>query len=141
MDTEDRAELAATLRTAVVRTSRRLRHDATGEEVTLPQYAVLAALKNGPLTPRQLAQREQVRPPWMTRTVAALAEAGLVTRAGDPNDGRQVLVSLTDAGRAAIAVTRRRRTEWLADRLAGLDAEECRALARAAEILLRVSAS
>jgi DNA-binding MarR family transcriptional regulator len=76
----------------------------------------------------------------MTRTVNALAEAGLVTRADHPEDGRQVLVAITEAGANEVRETRRRRDAWLAKRLADLPPEDRATLARAAEILMQVVA-
>ncbi len=71
----------------------------------------------------------------MTRTVACLATAGLVTRAGDPDDGRRALVDLTDAGRHHLADTRRARSGWLAARLAELEPAQRATLAEAAVLL------
>ena len=76
----------------------------------------------------------------MSRTLNALEEAGLVSRTAHPDDRRQVLVAITDAGAREVRETRRRRDAWLAQRLASLPAEEREILARAAEILLRVVA-
>jgi DNA-binding MarR family transcriptional regulator len=77
----------------------------------------------------------------MTRTVAALAELGLVTRTEHPADRRQVLVALTESGAATVRETRRRRDAWLARRLAALTPTERDVLARAAEILRRIADS
>src|SRR3954466_5121866 len=100
------AALAAELRTAVLRTSRRLRQERSMDDVTPGQYSVLAVLdRHGPCTPRELAAHEKVQPPSMTRTVAALAELGLVGRTEHPTDGRQVLVALSDEGRVVVSET------------------------------------
>jgi DNA-binding MarR family transcriptional regulator len=128
------------LRSAVMRTSRRLRTEGSTGAVTQSQYAVLAALRNAPATLTALADREQIRPPSMTRTVDALEQRRLVVRQVDPTDRRHVLVSLTDTGRALINETRRRRTEWLNARLARLTPEERQTLADAAAILNRMNA-
>ncbi len=130
------APLAADLRIALVRSVRRMRAERSSDAITDGQYAVLAALdREGPRTPRELADLERVQPPSMTRTVTALAAAGLVTRSDHPDDGRAVLVSLTDAGAREVKETRRRRDAWLATRLAGLDPADREVLARAARIL------
>ncbi len=76
----------------------------------------------------------------MTRTVAALADAGLVERAANPDDRRQVRVHLTDAGRAVVRETRRRRDAWLARRLAELTPAEREVVAQATAILTRIVA-
>jgi DNA-binding MarR family transcriptional regulator len=124
-----------------MRSVRRLRQEKSSEAITAGQYSVLAVLDRcGPMTPRELAEHEQVQPPSMTRTVNALAEAGLVTRADHPEDGRQILVAVTEAGANEVRETRRRRDVWLAKRLADLPVEDRQTLARAAEILTQVVA-
>jgi DNA-binding MarR family transcriptional regulator len=133
-------DLAIDLRTAVMRTSRRLRVEATGEVITPGQYTVLAQLNgNGAQTLRTLAEREHVQAPSMTRIVNALAEQGFVSRAANPDDGRQVHVDITDAGRAVLAEARTQRTAWLAQRVAGLSEEDRLVLSRAAHILQEMS--
>src|SRR5262245_54076295 len=73
--------LAADLRVSLMRAVRRLRAEKSDSEITDAQYCVLATLDRlGPRTPRQLADNERVQPPSMTRTVNALADAGLVAR-------------------------------------------------------------
>ena len=134
------AGLAAELRVAVMRMSRRLRNERSSDDISPGQYSVLAVLdRHRAMTPRELADHERVQPPSMTRTLALLADLGLVERSGHPTDGRQVLLSLTDQGRAAVKETRRRRDQWLARRLAELEPAERETLARAAQILLRVT--
>ncbi len=119
---------------------RRLRAEKSDDAITDTQYAVLGTLdRHGPLTSAALAAHERVRPPSMTRIVASLLEAGLVTREAHPDDGRAHLVALTDAGRSAVAETRRRRDEWLCHQLAGLSVEDRRTLAKAAELLDRLA--
>jgi DNA-binding MarR family transcriptional regulator len=132
--------LAIDLRTAVMRTSRRLRVEATGDIITPGQYTVLALLNgSGPSTLRALAESEHVQAPSMTRIVNALADQGFVTRSADPDDGRQVRVYITDAGRAVLAEARNQRTAWLAQRVAGLSGEDRLTLSRAARIMQEMS--
>ena len=75
----------------------------------------------------------------MTRTVNALEERGLVVRAPDPNDRRQSRVSLTPAGRELLLANRRRRDEWLAQRIAELEPEDKEVLRRAVGIFERIN--
>lgn len=133
--------LATRLRTTLLRTSRRLRDQRVGD-LSDGQLAVLGQLfVHGPLTPGELAQRERVRPPSMTRTVQHLIDAGLAERGPHPLDGRQVLVSATQHGREHIVATRRRRDEWLQRRLASLTSEERATLSAAEKILRRIYAT
>src|SRR5829696_876214 len=130
-------DLAVRLRLAITRTSRRLRQEAgTGLSPTLS--AALATVdRHGPLTPSELAQRERVRRPTVTRLAARLEEMGLLTRAADPGDRRSSLLSVTPEGRALLETMRDRKDADLASRLAGLDPGERAALDRAAAILER----
>jgi len=132
--------LAIDLRTAVMRTSRRLRIEATGDVITPGQYTVLAHLDAGPQTLRELAEREHVQAPSMTRIVNALTDQGFVSRTPHPEDGRQILVCITPAGEAVLNEARSQRTAWLAQRVAGLSDEDRRTLSRAAHIMQEMSA-
>ncbi len=135
-------ELADSLRPAVLRLARRLRQTRDESvELTASQYSVLAALSlRGRLSMGELAAEERVQPPTVTRVVNALAERDLVRRSPAPHDGRQSLVELTDAGRGLLLANQRLRAEWLADRLAGLDAAELEVLRNAVPLLSRVAA-
>lgn len=132
--------LASRLRLAVVRLNRRLRAQRVHAPVTLSQASALSTLHGrGPLTPGELAAAERVQPPTMTRLLAGLEEAGLLTRGPHPSDGRQCLLELTDAGRAVIAAEVGARERWLERRLAELDAGERAVLDRAAAIIDRMA--
>lgn len=132
--------LAIDLRTAVMRTSRRLRIEASGDVLTPGQYTVLAHLRSGSQTLRQLAEREHVQAPSMTRIVNSLTDKGFASRSADPVDGRQVQVGITPAGEEVLDEARSQRTAWLAQRVAGLSEEERLTLSRAAHILQELSA-
>ena len=133
---------AAELRVSLMRVARRLRAEKSDQDLTDGQFSVLALLdRNGPLTPRALAEFERVQPPSMTRTLAALLERGAIDRVGDVTDRRQVIVRLTPAGSLAVEETRRRRDAWLSRRLDDLDPKERAVLAEASEILRRIADS
>jgi DNA-binding MarR family transcriptional regulator len=132
--------LASRLRLAVVRLNRRLRAQRTNSTVTLTQIAAMSTLfKCGPLTPGELAAREGVQPPSMTRVIAALEEFGFVSRKPHPTDGRQAIVALTEEGRVFHDAEVSAREAWLDRRLAELDDEERELLGRAAEIIDRMA--
>ncbi|MDO8106670.1 MarR family transcriptional regulator [Isoptericola sp. b441] len=134
------APLAGDLRVAVTRATRRMRLERSSEQITDGQYAALAALANrGPMTTTALAEDQHVQTPPMSRTVGHLVDAGLVRRDEDPNDGRQTVLSLTEAGMTEVKETRRRRNAWLAQRLAELDPADREVLARAAVLLERIA--
>jgi DNA-binding MarR family transcriptional regulator len=134
--------LAADLRDSVKKLARRLRQQLSKDDISTGQFSVLAALATrGPRTPRELADIERVQPPSMTRTLTYLVDAGLVDRTDHPQDGRQVLMSITDQGLAVVQETRRRRTAWLAQRLAELTPDERAVLKEASTIVLRLAES
>src|SRR4051794_17135380 len=136
------AALAAELRIAVMRASRRLRAEKSDADLSDGQYSVLALLeREGPRTPRDIALHERVQPPSMTRTLTALLELGLVTRTEHPVDRRQVLIAVTETGATTVRETRRRRDAWLARRVAALSPDERAVLVRATEILRRIADS
>ncbi len=136
----DLGEIAVELRLACMRISRRVRFESADDQLPPHQFSVLARLDCGESTPGELAAVEKVSAPSMTRTVAALVEAGLVERLGSAQDRRQVVVRLTPAGRDLLGHVRARRDLWMATRLADLSAEELAALETAIPILARVAA-
>ncbi|MFC5491681.1 MarR family transcriptional regulator [Nocardioides caricicola] len=131
------AGLAAELRLSVMRLRRRLANERHPDnELSLNQMAVLGCLfRNGALTIGELAAWERVQPPSMTRTVNCLQESGDVVRRPHETDGRQVVVELTDTGRARVLADRDRRDAWLARRLADLTPDERATLRAAAPII------
>src|SRR3981081_4282483 len=116
--------------------SRQLRFRRPQSPVSLSQLSALATLANfGPMTPGALAVRERVRPPSMTRVIASLAELGFVARTAHPDDGRQVLVSVSDAGIHLIEAERRASQEWLRERLGQLSPDDRTTLMNAADLM------
>lgn len=130
------ADLAHDLRLAVMRLARRARQERADHGLPLGQLSALATLdRMGPLTPGALAQHEQVRPPSMSKVLANLHEAGLVERVADPADGRSQVVSLTPKAKRLLREDRRRRDEWMAALLLGLDPDDRARLAAALPVL------
>ena len=131
-------ETAARLHSAAVRLLRMVRREDREAGISGPRLSALSVLVfAGPQSLAALAAAEQVSPPTMSRIVEALAKRGLVTREGDPDNRRRVVIAATDAGRALLEAGRERRVRALEERLACLADSERRALARAAEILER----
>ncbi|PPF83390.1 MarR family transcriptional regulator [Subtercola sp. Z020] len=135
-------DLSARLRPALLRIARRLRAEKADDELSDSQSAILGyLLHNGPSTPGTLAAFERVTPPSMNRTINAVVEAGYAVRAPSADDGRKVVVSLTDAGAALVKETRRRRDEWLHQRLDELAPDDRATLERAATLLRQIADS
>jgi DNA-binding MarR family transcriptional regulator len=104
------------------------------------QASVLLRLeRDGALTNAQLAAAESVRPQSMQETMRSLERAGLIVRAAHPHDGRQIMFSLTELGRA----THERETEegqrWLIESIdQRLSPTERRAVLRASTLIRRL---
>src|ERR1700722_19876361 len=127
-DDSSETELAARLRLAVMRLSRRLRQQVAGG-VTSSQVSGLATIERlGTPTLGELAASEKVRPPSMTRIVVGLEGAGLVSRRVDEDDRRVARVMLTTEGRRVLQRSRSLRTAFLARRLRRLSAPERQSL-------------
>lgn len=93
------------------------------------------------MTPGALAAREKVQPPSMTRVVASLAEQGLVERSPHPTDGRQIIVSLCEAGQVLLADETHAREAWMNEKLSGLSADELSTLRNAVGIITKMVSS
>jgi DNA-binding MarR family transcriptional regulator len=128
-------DVATRLRLAITRSARRLRQES-GTGLSPSLVAALATIeRHGPLTPSELAARERVQRPTVTRLVCRLEEAELIARAADPGDRRSSLITVTAAGRALLAAGRTRKDAFLSERLDELGPEDRATLERAAALL------
>lgn len=84
---------------------------AVEDTMTLTQFRTLVLLsQHGDTTIVRMAQRLGVNPSSAQRQVDKLVRIGLVTRAENPADRRELLVALAPAGRTVVnTVTARRR--------------------------------
>ena len=139
------AGLATSLRISVSRLARRMRAERVAQglqpELSDSQLAALAALEKHTMTPGELAEHEKVQPPSITRVIASLEERGLIQRMPHPSDRRQVVLTVTDAGRDVVRRVRQLREAWLAQRLRDLTPAERAALRDAVPILEKLSQS
>ncbi len=135
--------VALELRLAIGLLRRRLRQTPVEGDLTLPETAALARLdRGGPSTASALAREEQISPQSMGATLGGLEARGLIERAPDPDDGRRVVLSLSDSGRRAIGDRRTARTEQLARALADNFSEaELEQLDAASPLLERLAES
>ena len=124
------AQLATRLRLAVGRLHRRIRL-ATNDIPPLQLSSLVSIEMHGPLRLGELAQREAVTAPTMTRVLAALDDRGFIVRTPDPDDARSTRVSISPAGSAALASVRSQRTAILDARLARLSDADRAALTAA----------
>lgn len=133
------ADLAQDLRALMAKFKRRLREQSDVGDLTPSQVSVLLRLeKEGPTTASSLARAEGMRPQSMGTVISALEGDGLVSGAPDPTDGRQTLLSLTEACRQWVAEGRAARQDWLALAIQSqLSLEEQDVLAKAVLLLKR----
>jgi DNA-binding MarR family transcriptional regulator len=117
-------DVAGRLRIAINRLQRRLRQESLGGLSPAQASALGSVRRHGSPTLGELAAIEQVQPPTMTRIVASLAEAGMVTRVADTIDRRSARVRITPAGERALERIRTRKNAFLLRRLGELSADE-----------------
>jgi DNA-binding MarR family transcriptional regulator len=105
-------------------------------ELSRTGASVLKTLSDdGPQRVTTLAAHEPVAQPTMSAVVQRLERRGLVSRAGDPADGRASLVEITEQGEQILRARQRARARWLAERLAGLGATDREAVVAVLELL------
>jgi DNA-binding MarR family transcriptional regulator len=110
---------ASRLRALIGRFSRRLRQISIGGDMTLSQATVLGLLeREGPASPGALAARDRISPQSMGALLISLEGMGLVSRTPDPNDGRCLVISLTEAGLQTVRGSRQHREQHLARAIA-----------------------
>jgi len=131
--------LADRLHSAAIHLLRRLRREDDASGLPAPQLSALSVIVfGGPITLGALAQAEQVRPPTITKLVATLEEAGLVTREADRDDRRVTRVKATARGTRLLQDGRQRRVATLETSVKELSRGERELLARAIPILERI---
>ncbi|MFE2417389.1 MarR family winged helix-turn-helix transcriptional regulator [Streptomyces hokutonensis] len=138
----DPEAVASALMTSIGVLLRRVRQLPVGGGLTMPERAALAQLdRSGPTTSSALARDAQITAQAMGATLGALRTRGLVERRPDPEDGRRVVLTLTDEGRQALRDKRNARAELLGRALTGgtFTPAELKQLAVAAPLLERLA--
>jgi DNA-binding MarR family transcriptional regulator len=137
-----RLDVANRLHSAAIHLLRRARRVDTESQLPAPQLSALSVIVYaGPITLGALAAAEQVRPPTMTRLIAAMEAAGLVTRQPDAADRRVVRIAATPAGRRLLEQGRDRRIAVIAGELEALPAPDVAAIAKALDAIEKVAGS
>jgi DNA-binding MarR family transcriptional regulator len=135
----DTVSVADALRPVLLRVGRELRREARAVGISPEQVNLLVAIKYAPgVGVRELAARERISAPALTKHVDRLERDGLVTRTPSADDKRRIGLTLTDEGQRALRRVRSRRTAWLASRLRALNADELAAVEAAIEPLSRL---
>jgi DNA-binding MarR family transcriptional regulator len=137
----DVIEVAGALRVAVGLVVRKLKQSPGAEELTIAEASALSRLeRGGPATSSDLARSERISPQSMGVTVASLLDRGLIERSRDPEDGRRIVLSITEAGQRTVRDRRGARTEAVAAALRdGFSEDELSQLKAAAALIERLA--
>ncbi len=119
---------------------RRVKALQAGGDLTLPEQSAMSRLRlSGPATSTALAKLEQISPQSMGATLAGLEARGLVERTADPDDGRQVLLSISKEGEHLLQRRRSHRADQVAAAMAGeFTPDELRELLAVAPLIERL---
>src|SRR5258706_13018266 len=139
--TISRETIANAIHAAAIHLLRKIRKEDDRTGITPGRLSALSVLVfGGPMRMTDLARAEHVKPPTMTRIVAALEAEELAKRTSDASDRRSARIEATSRGAKLMHEGRRRRVAHLGRALKTLDHTELAVLARAATILERVAA-
>jgi DNA-binding MarR family transcriptional regulator len=136
-------QVAGALRVSIGQLVRRMRQARADGELSLPESSALSRLdRGGPATSAALARLEQISPQSMGATLGGLEARGLIERHADPQDGRRVVMSVTEAGQQALRDRRNAGTQQLARALAtGFTHSELQQLMAVTPLLERLAES
>ncbi len=107
-------------------------------DLSVEQFHVLRLIRKGITSASELADFKQISRSAVTQAVDGLAERGLVVRRTDSQDRRRVQLELTPAGSALLDTIFQHNRAWMAEKLAGLSAEEMRAVIQGLTVLHQV---
>lgn len=131
-------DIAVALRTVIFRLHRQMRRESDGLGPNAFAAILLTTIRREPgIGVNELAARENMRAASMSVHIKQLEAAGWILRCQNTHqDKRRVGLRITEEGERLLAEVRRRRTDWLAGRVATLTAED-RAALRAASAALQ----
>ncbi len=135
---EEDVNAAAKVRRSVTHLARRLRGLRSDHGISGSKLAILGWLfrARAPMTARDLARLERLQPQSLTRIIAELDEQGLIRRAPDAADGRQILIEISQTGKELLVVDAYRQNQWLKEAMAArMTKAEREILAIAADLL------
>lgn len=140
MPNQPEFDAADVLRTAIFRLHRLMRREGDGLEPNAFATILLTTIRREPgIGVNELAARENMRAASMSVHVKQLEAAGWILRCQNTHqDKRRVGLRLTPEGERLLAEVRKRRTDWLAGRVATLSEADRVALREAAPALQKL---
>jgi DNA-binding MarR family transcriptional regulator len=133
-------DVADALHSAAIHLLRRVRKEDDRTGISPGRLSALSVLVfGGPMRLTDLARAEHVKPPTMTRIVAALEADRLAQRKSDSSDARSVQIRATARGIRLMGEGRRRRVAKLAEALSAISRDDLAVLDRAAALIEQVS--
>jgi DNA-binding MarR family transcriptional regulator len=132
--------VADAVHSAAIRLLRKVRKEDDRTGITPSRLSALSVLVfGGPMRMTDLARAEHVKPPTMTRIVAALEADRLAKRTTDAADARSARIEATRRGARLMQEGRKRRVARFGDALKGLSGHDLAVLSRAAAIIESVA--
>lgn len=138
MDLDPKAELAKEVLEIVPASMNGIRvamRSLMGDDLSVPQFRILAAIHRGIDRVSDISRHHGVSPASMSKMVNNLVERKLVKRTSVPNDRRQARLELTKGGEAYFGKIRRKAERVLHRRLAGMDPSRSIALRAGLDVL------
>lgn len=127
---------AAAVHRDLIRIGRAVRSRSSHEPLSPGQLSALWAIaQNTPIRATELAARESVAGPTMSRVVACLEQSGMVARTTDPHDGRASLLAPTDTGYEYMRGASSRQSELFEAALGRLDTADRAVVSRSMRLL------
>jgi len=115
-----------------------IHHEATENfDITVGQFHILRRIRHGADSVSKLADDKHTSRPAVSRVVDVLVNKGLVVRAQNPVDRRNVLLSLTDEGTALMENLFNNTRQWMIGKLSILNDDEFEAILVAGDALKR----
>lgn len=137
---EKNRNTAMDLRRAVTKLALRMRKSRKKDALSSNKVAVLGYLyREGPSSPSEIAGSENQQPQSFTRIFAELEQQEMIARSPHPNDGRQIVLSLTEHGTQTLVEDMQQRDQWLVERFDEMNETEAEVLRLAARIMLRLA--
>lgn len=102
---------------------RELERAARGADITIPQYRFLLILKRGASRAGDLAQDAAIGRPTASALINDMERRGLIKREPDPEDGRSIILRLTEEGIARHAAFERELARVLGDLMPPADSD------------------